>query len=73
MKINALRILQTIQIVEANTLQEVNDGKGLVIAACNNPITIPIFSLSGIDCFPIDIDSFRAISSASPTVTAEIK
>lgn len=72
MKISAIRIFQTIQIVEANNLQEVNEGIGTVIAACNYPMTIPITSLSSVGCFPINIDGFGTISSPRPTIASEV-
>jgi hypothetical protein len=62
-----LRIRQIIEIVEAKSVEEVQQGRGRVVQACSNPFTMPLpsESLSGVSAFLVDVDSVGGVVSTT--------
>ena len=73
---NYLRLSQIIEIVEAETANEVESGGGKTIRECryNLPFATPLDSFSSISAFPVNIDSIGgASSSAGTSITSDLK
>ncbi|MCG2684868.1 MAG: hypothetical protein L6306_14795 [Planctomycetales bacterium] len=65
-----LRLRQTIEIIEAESMDKMMQGGGEVIQASNHPIVLPLGSFDGVGGLPVNIDNLGGIVATARAAIA---